>query len=122
MNARAVCKSWKRLTKEANLEPLEAGTSAQEQLLGLLSQQHLEEALALEGQVWTPEHTAALSQHLILQEKVSFAILCYLVAFARGHAALEYQSACNALSLRVAQPSAALLDYRCACLTICDEM
>ena len=27
MKARAVCKSWKRLVKEADLEPLEAGGS-----------------------------------------------------------------------------------------------
>ena len=79
INARAVCKSWKRLTKEADLDPLEAGTSAEEQALGRQGQQHLEEALALEGQVWTPEHTAALSQHLNIQEEVSLAMLCYRV-------------------------------------------
>jgi len=79
MNARAVCKSWKRLTKEADLDPLEAGASAEEQALGRQGQQHLEEALALEVQVWTPEHTTALSQLLNMQEEVSLAMLCYRV-------------------------------------------
>ena len=73
MNARAVCRSWKRLTKEADLDPLEAGASAEEQALGRQGQQHLEEALALENQVWTPEHTTIISQHLTKQAEVPLA-------------------------------------------------
>ena len=73
MNARAVCKSWRRIVKEANLEPLEAGASEEEIALGRQGQQHLEEALALEEQVWTPQHTAMVANHLKKQEEVSFA-------------------------------------------------
>ena len=70
MNARAVCKSWRRLVKEADLEPLEAGASEQEKALGREGQQHLEEALAMENQVWTPQHTAKMTQHLTQQQEV----------------------------------------------------
>jgi len=70
MNARAVCKSWRRLVKEADLEPLEAGASEQEKALGREGQQHLEEALDLENQVWTPQHTAKMAQHLTQQQEV----------------------------------------------------
>lgn len=69
MKARAVCKSWKRLVKEADLEPLEAGGSDAEKALGKEGQQHLEEALALEIQVWTPQHTDNISKHLSKQEE-----------------------------------------------------
>ena len=71
MNARAVCKSWKRLVQEAELDPLEAGASKEDQALGRQGQQHLEEALALENTVWTPEHTASIAQHLTKQQEVS---------------------------------------------------
>ena len=71
MKARAVCTSWKRHVKEADLEPLEAGGSAHEIALGKQGQQHLEEALALENQVWTPQHTSLIAQHLSKQQEVS---------------------------------------------------
>ncbi len=70
MKARAVCKSWRRFVKEADLEPLETGASEQEKALGREGQQHLEEALALENQVWTPQHTAKIAQHLTHQQEV----------------------------------------------------
>jgi hypothetical protein len=76
MKARAVCKSWKRLVKEADLEPLEAGGSDAEKALGKEGQQHLEEALALEIQVWTPQHTDNISKHLSKQEEVSLVFCC----------------------------------------------
>jgi len=70
MKARAVCKSWRRFVKEADLEPLETGASEQEKALGREGQQHLEEALAMENQVWTPQHTAKMTQHLTQQQEV----------------------------------------------------
>ena len=70
INARAVCKTWKGLVKEADLEPLEAGQSEEEQELGRQSQQHLEEALRKENEVWTSAHSAAISQHLTRQTEV----------------------------------------------------
>lgn len=57
MKARAVCTSWKRHVREADLEPLEA--------------EHLEVALALENQIWTPQHTSLIAQHLSKQQEVS---------------------------------------------------
>jgi hypothetical protein len=71
MNARAVCKSWRRLVKEADLEPLEAGCSQLEMARGRECQQRLEEALTLENQVWTAAHTAKLAQHLTRQQEIT---------------------------------------------------
>ena len=71
MNMRVVCKFWRSLVKEAKLEPLEAGCSEQQMKLGLENQQRLEEALALENEVWTAAHTANLAQHLTNQEEIT---------------------------------------------------
>ena len=83
MNARAVCTSWRRHVKEAELEPLEAGCSAQEIALGKEGQQHLEEALQLEKQVWTPQHTASIAQHLSKQTEVALPSFLLLFRAAR---------------------------------------
>ena len=69
--ARAVCQSWLRLVKEADLEPLEAGCSKQQRKLGLENQQRLEAALALKNQVWTAAHTAKLALHLTNQQAIT---------------------------------------------------
>ena len=71
MNARAVCTWWRRLVKEADLEPLEAGCSKQERKLGCADQQHLQEALDLENQVCTPKYIAKLAEHLAHQEAIT---------------------------------------------------
>lgn len=71
INARAVCKSWRRLVKEADLEPLEAGCSEQERELGCADQQRLQEALDLENQVCTPTYIAKLAEHLANQEAIT---------------------------------------------------
>ena len=70
MKARSVNKSWKRVVKEANLEPLEAGASKAEQEQGRECQQHLEEALRKEAELWTPQYQDQLSQHLSKQSEV----------------------------------------------------
>lgn len=71
MNARAVCKSWRRYIKQADLEPLEAGCSEQEKAQGRECQRLLQEARALENQVWSPEHTAKLAKHLTNQNEIT---------------------------------------------------
>ena len=62
--------SWKRVVKEASLEPLEAGASKAEQEQGRECQQHLEEALRKEAELWTPQYQDELSQHLSKQSEV----------------------------------------------------
>ena len=43
--------------------------------LGRQGQQHLEEAFDLENQVWTPQHTAKIANHLSRQQEVSCLLL-----------------------------------------------
>lgn len=71
LNARAVCKSWRRFVQDANLNPLEAGCSEQQRKLGLENQQRMEAAFAQENQVWTAAHTAKLAQHLTKQQAIT---------------------------------------------------
>ena len=53
-----------------HLEPLEAGASKAEQEQGRECQQHLEEALRKEAELWTPQYQDQLSQHLSKQSEV----------------------------------------------------
>ena len=73
--ARSVNKSWKRVVKEANLEPLEAGASKAEQEQGRECQQHLEEALRKEAELWTPQYQDQLSQHLSKESEVCIFVI-----------------------------------------------
>lgn len=71
LNARAVCKSWRRFVQDANLNPLEAGCSEQQRKLGLENQQRMEAGFAQESQVWTTAHTAELAQYLTNQKAIT---------------------------------------------------
>jgi hypothetical protein len=71
MKARVVCKSLRRWVKDAGLEPLEAGCEQKEMARGRECQKDLEEALALENQVWTAKLTAEMAQHLTHQQEIT---------------------------------------------------
>jgi G2/mitotic-specific cyclin 1/2 len=71
MKARAVCKSWRTVVKEAGLEPLEAGCTMQQVVLGLESQKRLEQALTQENEVYTPAYTAKLTEYLAKQTEIT---------------------------------------------------
>ena len=102
MNARAVCTSWKRHVKEAELEPLEAGCSAQAIALGKEAQKHLEEALELEKQVWTPQHTASIAQHLTWQAAITADMRKTLVNWLiEVHFKFRYREPCLHLTIQL---------------------
>jgi hypothetical protein len=69
--ARAVCNSWRLSVKDAGLEPLEAGCTEPQMVLGHQSQKRLEQALALEEEVWTAAHIAKLAEYLKRQKEIT---------------------------------------------------
>ena len=71
LKARCVCVAWKRLVKEAGLEPLEAGVSLIATIHGMQQQKNLLAMFRAERALYTTSYQVAKRQFLRSQDEVS---------------------------------------------------
>ena len=102
LNARLVCKSWKKLVSDANLQPLEANLKGEELQTGLDAQSLLLTNRRLEDNIWTQSHACSMRTHLSRQETVTEEMRTVLVNWLiEVHFKFRYREPCLHLTIQV---------------------
>ncbi|EKX42938.1 hypothetical protein GUITHDRAFT_140808 [Guillardia theta CCMP2712] len=102
LNARLVCKSWKKLVSDANLQPLEANLKGEELQTGLDAQSLLLTNRRLENNIWTQSHACSMRTHLSRQETVTEEMRTVLVNWLiEVHFKFRYREPCLHLTIQL---------------------